>query len=142
MGAIIEGCIHEVPSIGFSLCDHESDADFSPAKDYFRQIIAETLTNGLPKSTCLNVNAPKGKPKGVRICRQGHGRWVEEFDRRTDPHNQEYFWITGYYNNLDNGSVDTDNHALSEGYVSVVPVLVDITNHPAIETLKKWNFND
>jgi len=139
MGAVVEGCIHEVPSIGFSLCDHEPDADFSPSMNFFRQIIAETLKNGLPKGTCLNVNAPKGEPTGIAICRQGHGRWVEEFDHRTDPHNQDYFWITGYYKNLDNGSEDTDNHALSEGYISVVPIMVDMTNHTAINTLKLWN---
>jgi 5'-nucleotidase len=140
MGAVIEGCIHEVPSIGFSLCDYPADADFSQMKQGMRQIISETLKNGLPKGTCLNVNAPKGIPKGIRICRQGHGRWVEEFDKRKDPHNQDYYWITGYYENLDNGSIDTDNHALAEGYISIVPVQIDMTNHKAIETLKNWNF--
>jgi 5'-nucleotidase len=139
MGAIIEGCIHEIPSIGFSLCDYHPDADFSTMKESIRQIISETLKNGLPKGTCLNVNAPKGVPKGIKICRQGHGRWVEEYDQRVDPSNQDYYWITGYYMNLDNGSIDTDNHALSEGYVSVVPIQVDMTNHKAIETLKNWN---
>lgn len=140
MGAIIEGCIHEIPSIGFSLCDYHPDADFSQMKEGMRQIISETLKNGLPKGTCLNVNAPKGVPKGIRICRQGHGRWVEEFDKRKDPHNQDYYWITGYYKNLDNGSIDTDNHALAEGYISIVPIQIDMTNHEAIETLKNWNF--
>lgn len=140
MGAVIEGCIHEIPSIGFSLCDYHPDADFSLMKQGIRQIISETLKNGLPKGTCLNVNAPKGIPKGIRICRQGHGRWVEEFDKRKDPHNQDYYWITGYYQNLDNGNTDTDNHALAEGYISIVPVQIDITNHKAIETLKNWNF--
>ncbi len=142
MGAVIEGCIHEVPSVGFSLCDHLADADFEPSKKYFKKIIAETLRNGLPKGTCLNVNAPKGEPKGIAVRRQGHGRWVEEFERRTDPHNEDYFWITGYYQNLDNGSDDTDNHALAEGYISVVPILVDMTNHHAIEKIKKWHFNE
>jgi 5'-nucleotidase len=139
MGAIIEGCIHEVPSIGFSLCDHNFDADFLPSKKYFSKIISETLKNGLPIGTCLNVNAPKGNPKGVAIRRQGHGRWIEGFDHRIDPQNQDYYWITGYYENLDNGSIDTDNHALAEGYISIVPVQIDMTNHTAIETLKNWN---
>lgn len=139
MGAIIEGCIHEVPSVGFSLCDNRPDADFSPLKESIRQIISETLANGLPQGTCLNVNAPVGIPNGFRICRQGFGRWVEEFEHRKDPHNQDYYWITGYYKNLDNGSSDTDNHALSEGYISIVPILVDMTNYSLIDELKKWN---
>jgi len=138
MGAIIEGCIHDVPSIGFSLCDYHPDADFLPMKNHIRQIISETLKNGLPKGTCLNVNSPKGIPKGIKVCRQGHGRWVEEFDKRKDPHNQDYYWITGYYMNLDNGSIDTDNHAIAEGFISIVPILVDLTNHNVIDTLKNW----
>lgn len=142
MGAIIEGCIHEVPSIGFSIGNHLPDADFTPFKDYFRKIISGTLKNHLPQWTCLNVNAPLEYPKGIKICRQGLGRWVEEFDHRTDPHNEDYYWITGYYKNLDNGSVDTDNHALSEGFISIVPVMVDMTNHQAIDTLKNWNFDE
>jgi 5'-nucleotidase len=139
MGAVIEGCIHNVPSIGFSLLDYRSDADFSQVKEFARKIIAETLKNGLPNGTCLNVNVPKGNPKGIAICRQGDGRWVEEFDQRTDPHKEDYYWITGYYQNMDNGSEDTDNHALAEGFVSVVPVKIDITNHEQIEKLKNWN---
>lgn len=139
MGAIIEGCMHEIPSIGFSLCDYHPDADFLQMKDSVRQIISETLKNGLPKGTCLNVNAPKEVPKGIRICRQGYGRWVEEFDQRKDPHGQDYYWITGYYLNLDNGSIDTDNHALAEGYISIVPILTDMTNHKAIESLNNWS---
>jgi 5'-nucleotidase len=138
MGAVIEGCIHEVPSIGLSLCDYRPDADFSLMMPYVRNLISETLKNGLPMGTCLNVNAPEGTPKGITVCRQGHGRWVEEFDARKDPHNRDYYWITGYYKNMDNGSEDTDNHALAQGYVSVVPIHIDMTNHGHIDTLKKW----
>jgi len=140
MGAIVEACIHDVPAIGFSLCDYRPDADFSLMKDGMRQIISETMKNGLPTGTCLNVNAPMGTPKGIRVCRQGDGLWVNEFEQRTDPHNHDYYWITGYYQSLDNGSLDTDNHALAEGYISIVPTQIDMTNHQAIETLKKWNF--
>jgi 5'-nucleotidase len=142
MGAIIEGCLHEVPSVGFSVCNHDPDADLTPYKDYFRKIISETLNNSLPGWTCLNVNAPLGKPLGVKICRQGRGRWVEEYDHRIDPHNEDYYWITGYYKNLDNGSVDTDNHALSEGFISIVPIKVDMTDQNAIDLLKTWNLNE
>ncbi|HPR32365.1 MAG TPA: 5'/3'-nucleotidase SurE [Prolixibacteraceae bacterium] len=138
MGAVVEGCIHEVPSMGFSLCDYHPDADFSPMEPYVRKLISEALRNGLPKGTCLNVNAPKGEPRGLLVCRQGHGRWVEEFDQRKDPHQRDYYWITGYYQNMDNGSVDTDNHALAEGYISVVPIRIDLTHFEWMDNLKKW----
>ncbi|MCF8361991.1 MAG: 5'/3'-nucleotidase SurE [Prolixibacteraceae bacterium] len=140
MGATIEGCIHEVPSIGFSSCDFRADADFSPMKPYIKKIIANVLENGLPTGTCLNVNAPKGKIEGVEACRQGHGRWVEEFEKRTDPQKRDYYWITGFYQNMDNGSTDTDNHILGTQRMSIVPISIDMTNHGFLPELKKWEF--
>lgn len=139
MGAVIEGCIHEVPSIGFSLCDHHPDADFVPMQKYVEQLIEKTLLNGLPLGTCLNVNAPKGEPNGIEICKQGHGRWVEEFDQRKDPQGRNYFWITGYYKNLDEQSTDSDNHMLENQKVSVVPTKIDLTDYSFLEELNSWN---
>ncbi|HKK81847.1 MAG TPA: 5'/3'-nucleotidase SurE, partial [Prolixibacteraceae bacterium] len=136
----IEGCIHEVPSIGFSSCDFRADADFSPMKPYIQKIITNVLENGLPAGTCLNVNAPKGNIEGAEVCRQGHGRWVEEFDKRTDPQKRDYYWITGFYKNMDNGSTDTDNHILETQRMSIVPISIDMTNHGVLPELKKWAF--
>lgn len=140
MGATIEGCIHEVPSIGFSLCDHRHDADFTPMLPFVRSIIKKVIENGLPMGTCLNVNAPKGKPDGIEVCRQGHGRWVEEFDERTDPQKRTYYWITGFYQNMDNGMTDTDNHVLETNKISIVPIHIDMTDHQFVSQLKKWVF--
>ena len=140
MGAVIEGCIHEIPSIGFSLCDHRPNADFSKMQPFIKQIIEKVLKNGLPKGTCLNVNAPKGEPVGIEVCRQGHGRWVEEFEKRIDPQKRDYYWITGFYKNMDNSSDDTDNHFLEHQKISIVPINVDMTNHKALAELKNWKF--
>jgi 5'-nucleotidase len=140
MGAAIEGCIHEIPSIGFSLCDYHPNADFSFMLNYVRTIISETLSNGLPIGTCLNVNAPKGEITGIEVVRQGHGRWVEEFDQRTDPQKHDYYWITGYYKNMDNGSVDTDNHVLTTGKISIVPIKIDLTDYLLLDELKNWKW--
>ncbi len=140
MGAAVEGCIHNVPSIGFSLCDHSPNADFEPMLPFAKKIIENVLENGLPTGTCLNVNAPKGKPTGIEICRQGNGRWVEEFDKRTDPQKRDYYWITGFYQNLDNGSNDTDNHFLEEQKISIVPVKIDMTDYECLQNMKNWIF--
>jgi 5'-nucleotidase len=139
MGAVIEGCIHEVPSSGFSLCDYHPDADFLTGKKHIGRIIEKVLQQGLPKGTCLNVNIPKGEIEGLAVCRQGNGRWVEEFDHRKDPHNRDYYWITGYYQNMDNGSVDTDNHMLNEKKIAIVPIKIEMTDHYFIKTLNTWN---
>lgn len=142
MGAVIEGCIHEVPSIGFSLCEHGKSANFDQMLPYVETIIKKTIENGLPMGTCLNVNAPKGNINGLEVCRQGHGRWVEEFEKRKDPQGRNYYWITGYYKNMDNGSIDTDNHYLDQQKITIVPIKVDLTDHHFLNELKTWGFNE
>jgi 5'-nucleotidase len=140
MGAAIEGSLHGVPSIGFSLDDYNPDADFSKAKIYTAKIFQSVVENGLPLFTCLNVNIPKGKPEGIKVCRQTHGKWVEEFDKRTDPHNRDYFWLTGYFKNFETNHEETDMQALENHYVSIVPVTVDMTCYKTLEILKGWKF--
>lgn len=140
MGAAIEGSLHGVPSIGFSLDDFAPDADFSKAKIIAAKVFQSALDNGTPPFTCLNVNIPKGKPKGIKVCRQTHGKWVEEFQKRTDPHGREYHWLAGYFKNFEENSVETDIYALQNNYVSVVPVSVDMTCYKTLDELKDWTF--
>ncbi len=140
MGAAIEGSLHGVPSIGFSLDDYSSTADFSKAKIIVAKIFQSVLENGLPLYTCLNVNIPKGKPKGIKVCRQTHGKWVEEFEKRTDPHGREYHWLSGYFKNFESDSSETDIYALENNYVSVVPVTVDMTCYKTLEEIQNWKF--
>ena len=140
MGAAIEGSLHGVPSIGFSLDDHSSDADFSKAKIVVARIFQTVLENGLPMFTCLNVNIPKGKPKGIKICRQTRGKWVEEFEKRVDPQGRDYHWLSGYFKNFEEDSQETDIYALQNNFVSVVPVTVDMTCYKTLEEIQNWKF--
>lgn len=140
MGAAIEGCLHGVPSVGFSLLDFSPDADFSKAKIYVARIFQAVMDNGLQKFTCLNVNIPTGNPRGIKICRQTAGKWAEEFDKRTDPHNRNYFWLAGAFNNFEDGAKDSDIYALEKNYVSIVPVKVDMTSYETLEEIKGWKF--
>ena len=78
--------------------------------------------------------------KGIRICRQANANWIEKFDKRQTPLGRDYYWLTGEFNNLDNGE-DTDEWALENGYISVVPVQYDLTAHHYIEELNNWSFN-
>lgn len=140
MSAAVEGAIEKIPSIGFSLDDFASDADFSHTKKFIKNICEQVLENGLPEGTLLNVNFPKGDNlKGIKICRQANAKWMEEFDERKDPYNRPYYWLTGVFENFDHGE-DTDVWALEHGYVSIVPVQFDLTAHHAIQTLNSWNF--
>jgi len=141
MGAAIEGGINKIKSIGFSLLDYSKHADFTAAKIYSKKIIDQVLLNGLETGSCLNVNFPVGnldEIKGVRICRQSDGRWQEEYDKRTDPFNKEYYWLTGYFHNCEPEAEDTDEWALRNKYVSIVPVSADYTFFKQMNTLRKW----
>ena len=142
MSAAIEAGIEGVPAIGFSLLDYSWNADFSHSKDFIRNITLNALNNGIPKGVVLNVNIPavkKSDIKGVKICRQAKAYWVEEFDKRKNPLGQEYYWLTGKFVNKDQGE-DTDEWALKNNYISIVPVEFDLTAHHAIQGLNEWDF--
>ena len=142
MSAAMEGAIEGINAIGFSLNDYKFDADFNAAAHYAHLIAAKVLEKGLPTGTLLNVNIPQltlPEIKGLKICRQAKAKWVEEFDERTDPHKRKYYWLTGNFVNNDHGE-DTDEWALANGYVSIVPTQFDLTAHHAIATLNTWDF--
>ncbi len=137
MSAAVEAGVEGLQSIGFSLADFSWDADFSQAKEFIQQIVKKVLQNPLPKGIVLNVNIPKLKKneiKGIRVCKQADAKWEESFDERINPHGKKYFWLTGYFNNMDN-SPNADEVALAEGYISVVPVKFDLTAHEYIASL-------
>lgn len=141
MAAVLEACIDGIPSIGFSLCDYSHSADFSHVDPYVEQITRSVLENGLPENVCLNVNLPAvaaDEVKGIKICRQARARWVEEFDSRLDPRGMDYHWLTGRFENGDKAK-DTDQWALDNNFVSVVPVHFDMTAHHALKTIEQWN---
>lgn len=143
MAAVIEANIDGIPAIGFSLLDYSHQADFSAVDEYIQTIIRHTLNNGLPDGVCLNVNIPAIKKeliRGIKVCRQAKGRWDEAFEKRTDPRNQDYYWLTGKFVNGDPRS-DTDSWALTNNYISVVPIQFDLTAHQAIEQISNWEMN-
>ena len=141
MAAAMEGGLHGIPSIGFSLLDYSIHADFSHLAGYIEEIVKNVMLNGLPKNVCLNVNFPLNTDeeiKGIKICRQAHGIWKGEFEKRTDPHTRDYFWLTGYFKNFEMEATDTDEWALQNNYISIVPVRVDLTSHSSIQQLKAF----
>jgi 5'-nucleotidase len=140
MSAAVEGALEGAPSIGFSLCDYSIEANFQPAEKLVRKIILEALTNKMPKGICLNVNIPKAAAeadlKGIKVVRQAHANWVEKFDERKDPYGREYYWLTGEFVNFEPEATDTDEWALANGYISVVPIQADMTAHRCMNHFK------
>ena len=144
MGAAIEACLNGMPSIGFSLLDHSADANFEAAKHYVDIIFQNILKNGLPEYTSLNVNVPNvpmDKIKGIKVCRQTHGIWKEEFEKRIDPHGGEYYWLTGNFKNFEVGNTETDEWTLANNYVAIVPIHADFTAHQTLDQIKSM-FNE
>ncbi|MCL2561465.1 MAG: 5'/3'-nucleotidase SurE [Rikenellaceae bacterium] len=138
MGAAIEASFYGRPSIGFSLTDHSADADFRAASAIAETVVAKTLASNIEMPMCLNINIPVGTPeqiRGVRVVRQNEGYWKETFVRRQDPRGNDYYWLTGDFYNAEPGATDTDEWALDNMYVSVVPIQVDMTNHRQVATL-------
>ncbi len=141
MSAVVEAGIEGIQAIGFSLSDYDWNADFETIKPFIKKITLQVLANKLPEGTVLNVNFPKLKRediKGIKICRQAKAIWMEKFDKRKTPQGKDYYWLTGEFVNLDKGE-DTDEWALSNGYISIVPVQYDLTAHHAIQHLNSWD---
>lgn len=139
MSAAIEAALEGTPAIGFSLCDYDQEADFTHVLEYVKLIAKQALEKGIPKGVALNVNFPPKRNesiKGIKVCRQANAKWQEEFDQRHDPNGRRYFWMAGNFVNFDKGE-DNDEWAIANNYISIVPVMYDLTAHHAIATLNE-----
>lgn len=126
MGAVLEGCMVGIPSIGFSLLHHAIEADFSLSMPFVDSIVKHTLSLPLPPYICLNVNIPaKVVPEGVKVCMAARGHWIEEYKRYEDPSGRPFYMLTGHFENAEPDSTDTDEYWLGRQYISVVPVTPD-----------------
>lgn len=144
MGAAREGCLNGVPSIGFSLLNHDKDADFSMVSHFLPLIIEEALKQKIADQSFLNINFPDisiEAVKGIKVCRKTKGVWKEEYEKRTDPHGGEYYWLTGAFNNFEPLAEDTDEWALANNYIAIVPTQIDSTSYQELEKIKNWNWN-
>ena len=141
MGVTLEGCMKYIPSVAFSLCDHREDADFEPLRPLIHEIIQRVLHEGLPLGVCLNVNFPlleESGYKGVRVCWMAKGTWGQEVTKCHHPRGYDYWWMVGSYTNDEPEAEDTDNWALTHGYVAITPTQIDITAYQAMDKIKSW----
>lgn len=139
MGVAMEGCMKYIPSIAFSNCNYDETADQGNLARYVRQIVKRVLAEGLPKGVCLNVNFPHRETfEGVRVCRMSYGRWVQEIVKEHHPRGYDYFWVVGQYENDEPAAEDTDQWAVSHGYVAITPTTMDVTAYEAMERIRRW----
>jgi len=133
----MEATILGVPGLAFSLVASRSH-DFTESARVAIEVTRKALAEGIPEWTLLNVNIPKGIPKGIRVTKQGFKEARPVISEHIDPRGKLYYWI-GEVREGFRAAGGTDFEAVDEGYVSVTPMRSDLTNHQALEALKAWN---
>ena len=141
VSATMEATLLKIPSIAVSM-NAKKDFVFQTGAHYARLVAELVLQTGLPEDTLLNVNVPNlplGRVKGIRITRQGKRVYKTPIVEKTDPRGKKYYWIGG--DKL--GSVRIENSdiaSVEDGYVSVTPIKLDMTDYAYMEELEK-NFD-
>jgi 5'-nucleotidase len=115
------------------------DYDFEAAAAFTRRLADWVLAHGLPPDTLLNVNVPQrpegASPRGVRVTRMGRRRYGDAIVEKTDPRGRKYYWIGGQ--ELDFVEEEgTDFYATKDGYISVTPIHLDLTNYRSLDALQ------
>ncbi len=141
VSAAKEGTIYGIPSLAVSLAG-EAPYDFTVAGEFSKKMAARILDDVLPNNTLINMNVPPGPhPKGIRITRQGRRLWENAIQETKDPWGRRRYWIGGGTTVRD-ANEDTDVHAIHDGYVSITPIHLDLTNHSGLNHLKKeWELD-
>lgn len=139
VGAALEGSFFNIPSIAFSLCADRADTKyFRNADNEIIEILEKVLKKFSNQSCCFNVNIPNiEKVKGYKLCRQTKGAWKESFEKTVDDEGNQSFWLKGDYINEEPEATDTDEWAVNNGYIAMVPLTTDLTNSKILDELLK-----
>ena len=134
-----EGALLGIPSLAVSL-DTFTKPDFTAAAAFSLKLAGMVKKRSLPPGTLLNINIPNiaaSRIKGVRITNQSRTSFNDWFDKRTDPHGNTYYWMTGDFKPSDADQA-SDLNAIRAGYISVTPIQFDLTDYKFIPELERW----
>ena len=139
VAAAMEAVIFGVPAFAISLDAYEG-GDFGLAAEFAAHLASLVLERGLPSHTLLNVNVPDVPPeglRGVRLTRLGRRIYRDVLIKRQDPRGRSYYWIGG---EPPTGVVEegTDIGALAQGYISITPLHLDMTDYQLLKEMKGW----
>jgi 5'-nucleotidase len=140
VAAALEGTLQGTPAIAASLVTRELN-DFAEPARFVARLARQVLERGLPRRQLLNVNLPfrpAAEIRGVRITRLGSRVYRDTLVRKVDPRGRDYYWIGGQDAEWQTGA-GTDFDAVSNGYVSVTPLRLDLTDNDALATLEQWD---
>jgi len=140
VAAAMEATLMGVPAFAISLESVSFNyEDFLPAAAVAADLAAAILAHRLPADTLLNVNVPAGLSHGVRLTRQGKRRYSDVVVEKVDPRGRKYYWLgAGGAGFVDQPG--TDFHAIHNGFVSVTPLHLDLTNYRSFAALAAWDF--
>ena len=134
----LEGALLGIPAIAISLRrSREHVFDFGPSAEAAAILADLVLKYGLPDRTFLNVNVPRGVPKGFRRTIQGKRNHITRISERVDPRGQPYYWI-------EEGTDEWDPHdrsdyqAVKDGYISVSLLSPDLTAYASMDALEQF----
>jgi 5'-nucleotidase len=137
VSAAMEGTLLGVPGLAVSLVQPGDAASYRPAARAAAQLVRRLLREHPGGATLVNVNVPPGEPRGIKVTRLGRRLYSEKVAERRDPRGRRYFWI-GAGPPAWEAAEDTDYAAVHAGYVSVTPLMLDLTDYAALRTVKDW----
>src|SRR5437016_9372429 len=132
----LEGALLGIPAIAVSLRQTRGDYDFTFAARAAAVMGDAILRRPLPSRTFLNINLPKGPPKGYRVTVQAKRNHVTSVAERHDPKGRAYYWIEEGQNEWEPHD-RSDYQAVRDGYVSVTPLQPDLTGHEALSIVEE-----
>jgi 5'-nucleotidase len=133
----MEGSLLGVPALAVSLVDAGEGTDYGPAARAAAELTRLLLRDGDSRATLLNVNVPRGEPRGLRMTRLGRRVYSEKVTEQRDPRGKLYYWIGAGPPAWEAGE-DTDFAAVHAGYISVTPLHLDLTSYDGLRALKPW----
>lgn len=143
VAAAMEATVLGVPSVAVSYSGEDFES-ISAWESTLASLFGHLSTaSGFPASTLLNVNLPAVPPdevQGVRITSLGQRRYSDSLTRALDPSGREYFWIGGGARTW-KGTENSDFRAIEQGYISVTPLHLDLTNYRIIEEIEGWDLS-
>jgi 5'-nucleotidase len=141
VAAAIEAAILGVPAIAVSVVGFR-DLRFDAAANYLAKLVSEDPERLRAKGTLLNINVPNcsyDELTGVSVTRQGSRYYGDVILRKTDPREQDYYWIGGEEPTWLEEE-DSDFFAVHrQNRVSVTPLSLDLTDHERLAKLSGWN---
>jgi 5'-nucleotidase len=144
VAAAREASVMDIPALAASLWTGDSPPHWDTAAAVVKRLVRELRAHGLPPGVLINLNVPDvplDKLRGVRAAAMGRRWYVPLVEAKTDPRGRRYFWIGGDHERFDDVP-DTDGPLCEEGFATVTPLMLDLTAHSFLPTLKSWNLDD